>query len=119
MRCPTCNRKTYYVSASERPGTSGKTSEDRQPGILQAALKNGTCCRCFRKSRGTGKRLQGSGRMFVGNVKREMTDAQVEQCRRDLDNMMADRRARGIPEDGILASTWAHGNGGLYSWEVK
>lgn len=118
MRCPDCARETVYVPTTDRPGTSGKDRQDRKSGVLNAVTRDGTCCTCHRARKGTmkdGRRYTGHGRFLKGN----MTDAEVEAARARLTIMELDRRARGIPEEGIPTEQWAHGNGGLYSWEVK
>jgi hypothetical protein len=118
VRCPDCARETVYVPVPERPGTSGKVVE-RKPGVLLAVVRDGTCATCHRNrkhGRVPGdRRYTGHGRFLKG----VMSDAECEAIRNRLRVMELDRRARGIPAEGIPTEDWAIGNGGLYSYEVK
>jgi hypothetical protein len=92
---------------------------DRKPGLLVAVVRDGTCATCHRnRKRGRvpgDRRYTGHGRFLKGT----MSDAECEAIRERLRVMELDRRARGIPAEGIRTEEWAFGNGGLYSWQVK
>lgn len=119
MRCPDCMRETVYVTVPEREGLSGK-EENRKPGTLRAANREGLCTTCLRVRKGYRPhgqvRFPGRNRLIKTST---MTDEECESVREKLTIMELDRRARGVPENGVPVEDWARGNGGLYSWQVK
>lgn len=60
------------------------------------------------------------GRWVRAACKREPLDeAGVEAERMRVAQMILDRRARGVPPEGLDPEAWAIGNGGLYSYEIR
>lgn len=125
MRCPDCHRETYHVSQKTRTEhylTGKPLPKPPKAGVILAARADGTCTTCCRRQRGkTRTRTYDAGARPERLLnKTALTDEEVEAIREKLTIMALDRRARGIPEDGITPYEWKkrNGNGGLYSFQV-
>lgn len=96
-----------------------------QEDMAGAAVDDGTCHRCYSLKHRHRDKLSpwltdAKGRWLRPDrpVRQPMDDAAVERERQRIDAMVLDRRARGIPAEGLDPEAWATGNGGLYGYEV-
>lgn len=129
-QCGGCKRITWPRSRMvNKPMPRPDWAKER--GDVVAALTDGTCARCYepttRQDKSPVFTVAADGRPLPPKPfkpratlpkRRKFTQEQIDKCRADLQLMFAERRARGIPEEGQPVEDWAAGNGGLYHFEV-
>lgn len=97
--CPRCKRATHWLSRSGLPGR--QRPADLPPGVVLAAVSDGTCTTCWRILKGK-PRLITKGTTTKREIiyRHTLTDAEVEAARVELLKLFADRRRRGIHPEG-------------------
>ena len=116
-RCPRCGRTTI-------PRNRDGRREPKPKGLnaVQAALTDGTCHRCTKP---TAKSYALVGTDTLGRAlptyraprkKNIFTEEDAAAERQRVAKMIMDRRARGIPKEGLDPAQI--GNGGLYGCQV-
>lgn len=133
-QCPSCHRHTWpRTRMVNKPVPMPDWAKAR--GDVQASLIDGTCSRCYTPSARRDAPLvatvaanghplppkpirTGERRPAAKLPKHKLTDEEITDLRLRLMGMMSDRRARGVPIEGLPVEDWARGNGGLYASEI-
>lgn len=133
-QCSGCKRYTWPRDRMvNTPVPRPDWAKDR--GDMIASLVDGTCARCYTPSEkrdGSAPQytMSADGKLLPPKavekyvprkhlrVRHPMTPDRLEMMKAGLRNYVLDRRARGVPPEGIPAEDWARGNGGLYHYEV-
>lgn len=81
MNCPTCNRETQPFN---------KDRTQLIPGILVAALVDGTCQTDYRRAK-----------KWTSTRQQRASELQLENIQGGLRSFLASRRRRGVPAEGL------------------
>ena len=103
MICPRCERPVIFISRSYS-NPCRRRPEGLSKDIVTAVTADGLCTTCWRATKGKPRpSLKGllDGIKYPPIGRGPLTDEQIEQARQDIERFWADRRARGIPEDGL------------------